>query len=309
MAAAVAIRPSGKRSEASKGRRRGGVWAAILVAAWCRVAAAAETEAAARGEYLAAIAGCAVCHTDAANGGRPFAGGRGLETRFGRIVTPNITPDQATGIGRWSLTDFIRALRWGVAPDDTHYLDIFPFRFYAGLSDGDLADLKAYLDSLPAVPRENGRSGERLFSAARPLLSLALLVTGFAGLPWRPAPDRDTVWNRGAYLVATLGRCGDCHTPQDWLGQPDTSRAFSGTPSGHDGKKVPNITQDPQSGIGSWSETEIEALLKTGQTPDFDFVGGAMADVVKGTARLSESDRHAIAVYLKSLPALPFPKG
>jgi mono/diheme cytochrome c family protein len=135
--------------------------------------------------------------------------------------------------------------------------------------------------------------------------ALAVVATPFPG-PWRPEPDKDEVRNRGGYLVASVGRCGDCHTPRTWLGTPDPERFLAGVPAEPGGKKVPNITPDPQTGIGNWSEDDIVGVLTDGHTPDFDFVGGAMNEIVKNTARLTAEDRRAIAVYLLSIPAKPF---
>jgi mono/diheme cytochrome c family protein len=276
---------------------------AYLVAA--PPAAAADRDAVARGAYLAGAAGCDQCHSDSEHGGKPFAGAPPFPTPYGRIATPNLTPDRATGIGGWSLADFTRAVRWGVAPDDSHYVPSFPYPFYNRLTDGDLADLKAFLDSLPPVSRRDleGAGSTALVGRARAALAVAL--TPLRGA-WQPDPAKDAVWNRGAYLVASVGRCGDCHTPRSWLGVPDSERFLAGTPSGPDGKKVPNITQDTKTGIGDWSEQDIIGVLTDGHTPDFDFVAGPMADIVKNTARLTEEDRRAIAVYLHSIPAKPF---
>ena len=118
--------------------------------------------------------------------------------------------------------------------------------------------------------------------------------------PFRPAPERSEAYNRGAYLVTALAHCGECHTPRNWFGATEPDRFLAGNPDGPDGKQVPNITPDPQTGIGNWSEEDITTLLKTGQTPEFDFVGGAMGEVVHNTSRLDDADRQAIAVYLKS---------
>jgi mono/diheme cytochrome c family protein len=253
--------------------------------------------AVARGAYLAAAAGCEECHTDSKNGGRPYAGGRALETNYGTLVTPNITPDPRTGIGRWSMDDFFRALRWGLAPDDTHYLPVFPFPFYSRLAAPDLRDLKAFLDSLPAVSHANLPSRPAAIAPLRG--AMAVLATPFPG-PFRADPAKSAAWNRGAYLAATVGRCGDCHTPRNWLGGPEVGRALAGAPA-NGGKWVPNITPDPATGIGGWSTADIETLLTDGQTPDFDFVGGSMAVIVRNTARLDDADRRAIAVYLRSI--------
>jgi mono/diheme cytochrome c family protein len=267
-------------------------------------AATADRDAVARGAYLAGAAGCDRCHTDGEHG-QPYAGGRLLATPFGTIPTPNITPDQATGIGRWSIADFARAMRWGIAPDDSHYVPVFPYPFYNRLTDRDLSDLKAFLDSLPAVSRPDLKGAGSTALIPRAQAALAVVATPLPG-PWQPDPGRDEVWNRGSYLVASVGRCGECHTPRSWLGVPDPGRFLAGTPAEPGGKKVPNITPDPQTGIGNWREDDIVGVLTDGHTPDFDFVGGAMAEIVKNTARLTAEDHQAIAVYLESIPAKPF---
>ncbi len=266
---------------------------------------AGAADAVARGAYLAGAAGCDQCHTDSEHGGRPYAGAPPFATRYGQIATPNLTPDRATGIGGWSLADFTRAVRWGVAPDDSHYVPSFPYPSYNRLTDGDVADLKAFLDSLPPVSRPDLRGAGSTALVARARAALAVALTPLRGA-WQLDPAKDAVWNRGAYLVASVGRCGDCHTPRSWLGVPDGTRFLAGSPVGPDGKKVPNITQDTKTGIGNWSEHDIIGVLTDGHTPDFDFVAGPMADIVKNTARLIEEDRRAIAVYLHSIPAKPF---
>jgi mono/diheme cytochrome c family protein len=269
------------------------------------VRGAGAADAVARGAYLAGAAGCDQCHSDSEHGGKPYAGAPPFPTPYGRIATPNLTPDRATGIGGWSLADFTRAVRWGVAPDDSHYVPSFPYPFYNRLTDGDLADLKAFLDSLPPVSRRDLEGAGSTALVARARAALAVALTPLRGA-WQPDPAKDPVWNRGAYLVASVGRCGDCHTPRNWLGVPDGERFLAGSPVGPDGKKVPNITQDTKTGIGDWSEQDIIGMLTDGHTPDFDFVAGPMADIVKNTARLTEEDRRAIAVYLHSIPAKPF---
>jgi mono/diheme cytochrome c family protein len=278
---------------------------AVIVLTFSRLSAptAAGAASADHGAYLAAAAGCDQCHTDSKNGGRPYTGGRALETRFGTVFAPNITPDRETGIGLWGLADFERAMRWGIAPDDSHYLPVFPFPFYNRLTHDDLTDLKAFLDSLPSVSRVNDAALSSIFSTVRVRAAMIIVDEHFAG-PWQDDATRGSVWNRGAYLVATVGRCGDCHTPRNWLGSRDLSRRLGGAVAGPNGKAAPNISPDPETGIGKWSEDDIVALLKDGQTPEFDFVGGAMAEIVKNTTRLTDADRRAIAVYLRTLPAV-----
>src|SRR5215469_7071893 len=121
---------------------------------------------------------------------------------------------------------------------------------------------------------------------------------------FRPTLERGEAYNRGAYLVTALAHCGECHTPRNWFGTTEPSHFLAGTSHGPDGKAVPNITPDRDTGIGTWSEQDIVTLLKDGQTPDFDFVGGAMAEIVRNSSRLDDADRHAIAVYLKALPPI-----
>jgi mono/diheme cytochrome c family protein len=280
--------------------------AAALVLSAARPAAADDT-AIARGAYLSAAAGCDQCHTDTKNAGPPYAGGRLLNTEFGAISTPNITPDRATGIGGWSLGNFTRAMRWGIAPDGTHYVTAFPFPYFARLTDADLADLKAFLDSLAPVPRPGLGAAASLALLARARAAIAAAVAASFSGPSAtlPAP-RDAAIVRGAYLAGTVGHCGECHTPQTWLGTPDASRELAGSAGWFGVRKAPNITPDPKTGIGAWSEGDIIALLKDGELPDGDFVGGAMTEIVRNTARLTDDDRRAIAAYLKSVPAKPF---
>lgn len=269
-----------------------------LLAVTPRGSSATLSDAVARGAYLAAAAGCGKCHTDAEHKGAPYAGGRTLGTPYGAIVTPNITPDRRTGIGGWRFPDFEKAMRWGIAPDDSHYLPAFPFPYYNRLSRNDLGDLWAFLHTIAPVSRSNHSGGRAPFAAARAAVTVA--ASPFRG-PWRPDPSRDAVWNRGAYLVATIGRCGDCHTPRNWLGAPIPERALAGVPAARGGHAVPNITPDKKTGIGRWSIADIVTLLTDGQLPDFDFVGGAMSEIVDNTSHLDAADRRAIAVYLQAL--------
>jgi len=267
-------------------------------------AGAADPDLIARGAYLTTAAGCADCHTDAKNGGRPYAGGRALMTPFGSFYAPNITPDPDTGIGRWSDAQFLNALREGVRPDGSNYFPVFPYPSFTNITDDDARAIKAYLFAQPAV-RQSNRAHDVAFPFSWRFLQNGWKLLFFSPGLFRPAPGRDEAYNRGAYLVAALAHCGECHTPRNWFGATEPSRLLAGTAHGPDGKAVPNITPDPDTGIGNWSEEDIIALLKDGQTPDFDFVGGAMAEVVKNTARLTDADRRAIAVFLRSVPVVP----
>lgn len=239
------------------------------------------------------------------HGGARYAGGPELPTAFGTFYGPNITADPDTGIGRWTDAQFLRALRHGLRADGANLYPAFPYPSFTLVTDDDALAIKAFLFSLPPV-RQSSHEQEVSFPYSwRSLVSIWKWLFFTAG-PFRPLPDRSAEYDRGAYLVTALGHCGECHTPRNWFGAMEDDAFLSGTPNGPDGKKVPNITPDKTSGIGNWSQQDIVNLLKDGQTPEFDFVGGAMAAVVNDTTRLTDADRKAIAVYLKGVPAKPF---
>jgi len=278
-----------------------------LLAATASRAVAADPgpDLVARGAYLATAAGCENCHTDKEHGGQRFAGGPALPTPFGTFYGPNITPDAETGIGRWSDAQFLRALREGVRADGANLYPAFPYPSFTEIADEDALAIKAYLFSLPPVRQQSRDQNVSFPFSWRTLISIWKLLFFTPGR-FRPLPDRAAGSNRGAYLVTALGHCGECHTPRNWLGAMEPDAFLAGTPTGPDGKKVPNITPDAKTGIGKWSEDDIVNLLKDGQTPEFDFVGGAMRAIVDDTSHLTDADRGAIAVFLKNVPAKPF---
>ena len=271
-----------------------------------RSSASAESDAVARGAYLATAAGCENCHTNGATHGARYAGGLALKTPFGTFFSPNITPDRETGIGSWTDRQFMEALRNGVRSDGANYFPAFPYPSFTLITDADALAIKAYLFSLPPV-RQANRPHDLAFPVSWRSLQGGWKLLYFQAGPFRPLKERSDLYNRGAYLVTALAHCGECHTPRNWLGAPDPDRFLAGTQHGPDGKVVPNITPDAKSGIGGWSEDDIVGLLTDGHKPDFDFVGGAMGEVVKDTARLSEDDRRAIAIFLKSVPPVSTP--
>ena len=251
-----------------------------------------------RGELIFHIGGCTNCHT--AKNGQLLAGGDGIASPFGTFYAPNITPDPATGIGSWSEADFIRAMREGTAPDGSRYYPAFPYTSFTRMSDDDLKALKAYLNTLPpisqpATPHDlwfpfNQRWGMRLWQWAF-----------FRPERFEPDPNQDAAWNRGAYLVNGPGHCAECHTPRTFYGVLEPEHAFAGAQLGKE--KVPNITSDPNAGLGKWSASDIGTVLKLGMTPDGDFVGSDMAKIVNnGTSKLPDADLEAIVTYVKSLP-------
>lgn len=268
----------------------------------------ASADPVARGAYVFTAGGCATCHTAPGADAKPLAGGRALKTAFGTFYTPNITPDAETGIGKWSEEDFRRALRQGVSPSGEDFYPAFPYTAYTGITDRDLSDLWAYLRSVPPVQRANTPHDLSWPYSWRSLLPGWRLLN-FSEGPFLVAAGQSAEWYRGAYLVRVLGHCGECHTPRDMLGGLNWYSAFAGNPQAPEGNgKIPNITPDPDHGIGGWSDRDITYYLETGTTPDGDFAGGAMAEVIReNTGKLAAADRDAIAAYLKSLAPLPGP--
>jgi len=283
----------------------------VLCAAWFlaaplagHAAEAADPAAIARGAYIFHAADCVSCHTDKKNGGAPLAGGRALATQFGIFYTPNITPDKTTGIGAWTLDDFHRALRQGRDDDGDFMFPVFPFTSFTGMSDADISDLYAYLMAQAPVTRPDTPHQIKFPFGWRPLL-FGWRLLFFREGPLQPDAAQSDAWNRGRYLAEAVVHCQECHTPRNLLGALDHAHAYAGNPQGPDGQRAPNITPDDATGIGKWSLGDIETVLLSGQTPDFDTVVGGMGEVVGGTSQLTPQDRHAIAVYLKSLPPLP----
>ena len=265
-------------------------------------AAVADEDAVTRGEYLVQAGGCFSCHT--AVGGKKLAGGRALSTPFGTFYSPNITPDPETGIGRWTDAQFLRALREGVRPDGANYFPVFPYPSFTGITDSDALAIKAYLFSLPPVHREN-RTHDVRFPFSWRFLQTGWKLLFFTPGPFQPAPDRSVPYNRGAYLITALAHCGECHTPRNFLGAARSDQRLAGTLDGPDGQLVPNITPDPDTGIGKWEKEDVIELLRTGTTPEQSKVKGAMRETIDdGLKYLSDSDLEAIADYVFAQPAI-----
>lgn len=250
-----------------------------------------------RGEALAGLGGCAACHT--ADGGPPMAGGHAIETDLGTFYGTNLTPDPEFGIGNWSYEDFERAMREGRDPHGRAYYPAFPYPSFTVLTDWDLQALWVWLSSLEPVAQPNRPHDLKPMARGRWKLGL-WRAQGFRdGRRWDGDPDQSDAWNVGAYYVRGIGHCGDCHTPRNGIGVPKRRKAmagYSGKPFG-----APNLTPHAD-GLGDWSIGDITTYLEMGMTPDGDFAGGEMARVIEeGTSKLSDDEREAIAVYLKSL--------
>ena len=272
----------------------------VLMAA--PAAAQDEDAAIARGEYVFHATACDSCHTDHPNHGAFLAGGRRMPTEFGTFLVPNITPDPATGIGAWSEEDFRDAMIAGEAPDGSHYYPVFPYRWYTGMRAADIADLWAYLRSVPPVENRVG-SHELPFPLDIRTLLLGWKLVNFDQGDTVFDPARSAAWNRGAYLVNHLGHCGACHTTKLFGALFLPFKFLAGSSSIPGPYPAPNITPDPSTGLGRWSVEDVVRALGQAITPEGEPIRGPMAEyVASGSGHLAAEDLAAMAVYLRSIP-------
>lgn len=258
-----------------------------------------------RGKAVFALgAGCS-CHTMAE--GPVGAGGGKIATPFGTFYGTNITPDEETGIGAWTDAEIEAAIRQGWTRDHGPEAPVMPYNWYAGMSDTDVADLIAYLRTLPAVKRENTPHEGQLPLSRWSYFGWRMLF--FTEPEARLADAPASGVERGRYLADHVSLCADCHTPRTALGAVDAKMYMAGTADGPGGAVVPNITPH-ETGVGDWDTADLAAVLRTGMMPDFDNVQGAMGEVVDGLGGgpgykdASDADRQAIAEYLKTVPPI-----
>ena len=267
--------------------------------------AATTTDAATlidRGRYLAQVGNCMACHTS--RGGKALAGGTPIPTPFGTVYGPNITPDDKTGIGSWTVDDFWQALHNGKSKDGTLLYPAFPYTEYTRVSRADADALYAYLRSVPPVEQAN-RPADMAFPYDQRELLAAWRALYFKPGVQEADAGQSVQWNRGRYLVEGLGHCAACHTPRNRLGATKTSEALTGGVIPVLDWYAPPLTNDMQTGMGRWTADDIAALLKTGISAHSS-ASGPMAEVVLGsTQHLTDDDALAIGVYIKSLPATP----
>jgi len=251
----------------------------------------------ANGELVFHAGGCSSCH------GQNLGGGLEMHSDFGTFRVPNISPDNATGIGLWTTADFVNAMMLGVSPGGKHYYPAFPYASYTRMRVQDVIDLHAYIESLPAV---NSRAGQH--SLAFPWnIRRGIGLWKMRYLNQSPVTrdeSGDPVFERGRYLVEGPGHCGECHTPRDAFGGLRTEVWLAGAPNPDGEGKVPNITAH-EDGLKSWSKSDIAYYLQSGFMPDFDTVGGSMVEVQENISHLPAEDHEAIAEYLKSIPIHP----
>jgi mono/diheme cytochrome c family protein len=252
------------------------------------MAQAADVEA---GKYQVVLGDCRGCH------GKDLAGGVTLMTPFGKLVTPNITPDKQTGIGNYSPAEFRDAMKNGIAPGGKLLYPAMPYPSYAHMADRDIAAMWDYLRTVKPVRRQINVNQLKF------PFNLRFMMRGWNILFFSPAPFTDTAgksaaWNRGAYLVNGPAHCGACHTPKNIFGA-DKSTALTG--AALQGWYAPDLTRDVQAGLGRWSVNDIVEYLGTGRNAH-SIASGPMAEAVENsTDQMTGSDLQAIAIYLKDL--------
>ncbi|MFT2111084.1 c-type cytochrome [Marinomonas sp. 2405UD68-3] len=257
-----------------------------------------------QGKNIFNIGGCVSCHVSKLSEEQGdmirLAGGKRFKTEFGTFIAPNITPDKETGIGNWTTAQFANAMIHGVSPSNEHYYPAFPYTSYARMALQDVVNLKAYMDTLPAIVQQNAEHDLSFPFTIRRGLGLwkQLHLDDSAVVTLNTA---DPTVLRGQYLVEGPGHCGECHSPRNQIGGLDYSNWLMGA-SSPDGKgRIPSISPH-DSGISEWSQEDIAEYLASGFTPEYDSAGGDMTEVIENTSKLPESDRDAIAAYLKALP-------
>lgn len=264
-------------------------------------AQASEADAEA-GALIFAAGGCASCHKDPASQPEDaiiLSGGQAFPSDFGTFYAPNISPDPQAGIGAWSLDTFAVALTKGVSPEGSHYYPAFPYTAYAKMTPQDVADLFAYIMTLPpsATP-SRAHDVDFPFSVRR---GLGLWKMLFMQNDYHLTGTLSEAEERGRYLAESLAHCAECHTARNALGGLNTSRWLAGAPNPSGEGKIPNITPADL----DWSEADLIEYFESGFTPEYDSAGGEMVEVIENLSQLPAQDRAALAAYLKALPAIP----
>jgi len=262
-------------------------------------AANAETLLIQKGEYLARAGDCVACHTNPE--GKEFAGGRPMPTPFGALYSPNITPDEETGIGAWSSDEFYRMMHSGVSRDGSLLYPAMPFASYTKVTRADSDAIYAYLMSVQPVKQKN-RPHELRFPFNKRELLIGWRTLYFKEGEYQPDPKQSEQWNRGAYLVEGLGHCSMCHTAINALGGSKESKEFEGGMIPNQNWYAPSLTSNREAGLGDWELKDIADLLQVGVSKRAT-VYGPMAEVVYNSLQyMTDADAEAMAVYLKSLP-------
>jgi fructose 5-dehydrogenase cytochrome subunit len=283
---------------------RGLALAAPLLAGFMASAAAQDADPALveKGRYIAIAADCAACHTNP-DGGQPFAGGYSITSPLGVIVATNITPSRTSGIGAYTEAQFARAIRNGVRADGAHLYPAMPYTSYAQITDEDVHALYAFFMH-GVAPVDGQIAATRLpFPFDIRLMMLGWNFLFLDDARFTPDPSRGAEWNRGKYLADTLEHCGACHTPRNFLMAEIASRAYGGASLGS--WFAPNITADPASGVGGWSDEQLAHYLATGRAAGSSQAAGPMAEAVTNSLQhLTPEDIRAIVTYIRSVPPI-----
>ncbi len=250
------------------------------------------------GAVIAGLGNCQSCHTVDAD--QPYAGGRAFPTAFGTLYATNITPDPEQGIGRWSETAFIRAMREGVARDGSHLFPAFPYTHFTNVRDEDLQALYAYIMTREPVNAQ-APENELAFPFNIRLLQAGWKLLFFEQGVWQPKVAKSDDWNRGAYLAEGLAHCSACHTPRNSFGAEDKERFYQGAVVND--WYAPALTGANPTPV-SWTESELYTYLREGASPYHGVALGSMADVVHvGLGKASDEDIWALAVYFRDIYA------
>ena len=258
-----------------------------------------------RGEYLALVGDCLACHT--VRGGRPYAGGLPIPTPFGTLYTPNITPDPATGIGKWTANDFWRALHDGIGKDGSYLYPAFPYTNYTKVTRADSDAMYAFFMALPPVNRPNQAHDMRFPYNQRQLL-LGWRTLYFKAGEFQPNPQQSAEWNRGAYLVEGLGHCNACHGSRNILGAVKDDDIGGGLIPVQNWY-APSLSSARETGVGDWEVRDIVDLLRTGVSPRGAVYGPMSAVVAHSLQNVTIGDLTAMSVYLKSQVQTAAPAG
>jgi mono/diheme cytochrome c family protein len=256
----------------------------------------------ARGAYLARAGNCAACHTD--RGGAAFAGGKGIATPFGTVYASNLTPDAKTGIGAWSESQFWRAMHNGRSADGRLLYPAFPYPNFTEITRADADALFAFLRSQVPVTQVNRPHALRFPYDTQPALAVWRALFFTPGV-YEPVVERSVQWNRGAYLVRSLGHCAACHSPRNAFGATRDSLELSGGLIPLQNWYAPSLASSAEAGVADWSSADVSALLKTGLTPHGAALGPMAEVVFRSTQYLSDADIAAMAEFLRSLPQAP----